>query len=114
MQMPGFTAEASLYKIGRYYRTPWSHVTSNTHVVPAMPTQEQCDYALDKCFTDDVPRHVNRAACHVMGRCGTSSRGGIDIGDGDGAASDWGNLATCVALCTNKGTTDDHCVETFC
>ena len=48
MKMPGFTAEASLYKTRGRYRAGRHAINSNL-IIPAIPRCENCDYILDRC-----------------------------------------------------------------
>lgn len=54
MNMPGFTADASLnrsatrYAIGDYNRRQPGHSQANK-VIPALPNCHDCDRALDRC-----------------------------------------------------------------
>ena len=49
MKMPGFTAEASLYKTGELYHAAIEGAHASGIVVPAIPFCGNCDYILDRC-----------------------------------------------------------------
>ena len=50
MNIPGFTAEASIYKTGTVYcRADQSADSRANSVVPAIPFCGNCDYILDRC-----------------------------------------------------------------
>jgi len=67
--IPGFTAEDSLYKTGRQYRTGRHAVESPRHmIIPAIPMCQNCDYILDQCEIHGWrPRAVCNACLH--GNC---------------------------------------------
>jgi hypothetical protein len=67
--MPGFTAETSLYKSGGHYRGGAQGAHSAVHgVIPAIPKCENCDDILDRCERNGWrPRAVCNAC--LFGNC---------------------------------------------
>ena len=68
MNMPGFTAEASLYQSSGYClhgRTAGSHAGT---VVPAIPFCGNCDFILDNCERNGWRPRALCAAC-ATGNC---------------------------------------------
>ena len=49
MNMPGFTAESSLYKTSGHYRSGRPAASLSDAVIPAIPMCRNCDYILDQC-----------------------------------------------------------------
>lgn len=68
MNMPGFRAEASLYRSSSYYCSGQSADSHADTVVPAIPFCGNCDYILDRCARNGGrPRAVCRAC--AIGNC---------------------------------------------
>jgi len=67
--MPGFTAEASLYKTKRHYQAGRRALNSSIDtIVPAIPMCRNCDDILDRCETRGWrPRAVCNAC--AVGNC---------------------------------------------
>ena len=66
MNIPGFTAEASLYRSGGYRRHRQSADADVRVVVPAIPYCGNCDWILDNC---------ERNGWHPRGLCDMCLRG---------------------------------------
>jgi hypothetical protein len=68
MNIPGFTAEESLYRSGAHYRQGQVAEPGAGSVVPAIPFCGNCDYILDRC---DRNGGRPRAVCHAceIGDC---------------------------------------------
>jgi hypothetical protein len=66
MNMPGFSAEDSLYKTSKRYQAS-RHPTNSTGqmVVPAVPPCGNCDYILDRCSRNGWRP---RAVCNACAR----------------------------------------------
>ena len=68
INMPNFTAEASLYRSSGSYRSGQSADSRADTVVPAIPFCGNCDYILDRCARNGGrPRAVCRAC--AIGNC---------------------------------------------
>jgi hypothetical protein len=69
MDMPGFTAEDSLYKTSRHYQTGRRAIYSPAHmVIPAIPLCQNCPDILDRCEMNGWrPRAVCNAC--LFGNC---------------------------------------------
>jgi len=115
MTIPGFTADAALYKTSGHYSSGRHHATgensfSTAGVMPALPSRENCEYAFDSCAEcrgRKGPRG-NCPTCHLaFNWCGGS---GNDGGGGRGNEGDWIDFANCSALCNGNA----HCIDTFC
>lgn len=68
MNMPGFTAESSLYANSGFYRQTQLAGSGSDTVVPAIPFCGNCDYILDRCAENGGRP---RALCHAcaVGNC---------------------------------------------
>jgi hypothetical protein len=67
--LPGFTAEASLYKTsGRYQGSRHSAGSAGQLVIPAIPACRNCDYILDRCERNGWRPRALCNACAV-GNC---------------------------------------------
>jgi hypothetical protein len=67
--MPGFTAEASIYKTSRHYHASRRSPSSPTDMItPAIPACRNCDYILDQC---ELHNWRPRALCNAcaVGNC---------------------------------------------
>jgi hypothetical protein len=69
MNIPGFTAEDSLYKTSGHYQAGRRAINSPTHmVIPAIPMCRNCDDILDRCaINGGFPRAVCNAC--AIGYC---------------------------------------------
>ena len=68
MNMPGFNAEASLYRSSGHYLGGRSNDSHVDVVVPSIPFCGNCDYILDRCAENGGrPRAVCRAC--ATGNC---------------------------------------------
>ena len=69
MNLPGFTAEQSLYNTrGQYHAARQETNSSQSMIVPAIPKCENCDYILDRCEKNGwLPRAVCNAC--LYGNC---------------------------------------------
>lgn len=81
MNIPGFSAEATLYRTRGYYHMVATGMTSSGQVVPALPSCGNCDWACDKCV-DCLRSGGTRASCPGCGVCSHCSRGGCGGGGG--------------------------------
>jgi len=71
MNMPGFSADASLYRSSGYYRHGQSADSHADTVVPAIPFCGNCDGILDRCERNGWrPRAVCNAC--ATGHCDSS------------------------------------------
>ncbi len=75
MNMPRYTAEASLYQTSEHYQMIGTQAGSTGQVVPAIPPCRNCDYICDLCLRRGV-------ACGACRLC--------DIGNCDPAPAGWG------------------------
>jgi hypothetical protein len=69
MNMPGFTAETSLYKTSGHYQAGRHAINSPIHmIIPAIPMCQNCDYILDQC---EIHGWRPRAVCNacLFGNC---------------------------------------------
>ena len=68
MNIPGFTAEASLYQVRGRYHSGRSLAVQPGAVIPAIPRCENCDFILENC---DNNGWRPRAVCNACnsGRC---------------------------------------------
>lgn len=68
MNLPGFNAEASLYKTSRHYRSGRPSALLSDAVIPAIPRCENCDFILSNC---EVNGWRPRAVCNacLVGNC---------------------------------------------
>jgi hypothetical protein len=76
MNVPGFTAETSLYKTGRHYQTGRHTINSTVGMVtPALPPCRNCDYILARC---EINGWRPRAVCNACasGFCSDEPPGG--------------------------------------
>jgi hypothetical protein len=67
--IPGFTAEDSLYGTRGHYRTRRHAINTSTHaIIPAIPRCQNCDYILDQC---EIHGWRPRALCNacLVGNC---------------------------------------------
>jgi hypothetical protein len=67
--MPGFTADASIYRTRRHYQAGRRSRSSPTDmIVPAIPACRNCDYILDQC---ELHNWRPRALCNAcaFGNC---------------------------------------------
>ena len=68
MNIPEFTAEASLYRRGTEYLGSSSDATHGAVVIPAIPFCGNCDYILENCRrSGGYPRALCRAC--ATGNC---------------------------------------------
>jgi hypothetical protein len=66
MNMPGFTAETSLYKTSRHYQSGRHAINSPMHmIIPAIPMCQNCDYILEQC---ELHGWRPRAVCNACAR----------------------------------------------
>jgi hypothetical protein len=111
MNMPGFTAEASLYNVKGYYTGRYRQEAlggqrgepQRTVVIPQLPRDEVGRGGFGLCINDCVELHPDWPA----GRCITACRdpGGIP-GSGSGQTRDAASIALCwygYSLCTAVG-----------
>lgn len=68
IDMPGFTAEASLYRSSGYYRHGQSADSHAGIVVPAIPFCGNCDYILERCERNGGRPRALCYACEI-GNC---------------------------------------------
>lgn len=69
MSIPGFSAEASLYKANAHYHSPAQPVsTTDPVVIPAIPACRNCDWILDNCLRNGGRPRAVCAAC-AFGDC---------------------------------------------
>lgn len=69
MNLPNFTAQASLYRTNAHYRMVGNSASSSAGmVVPAIPSCRNCDAILDRCIENGGHPRAVCAACAV-GRC---------------------------------------------
>jgi hypothetical protein len=69
MNIPGFTAETSLYKTNGHYQGGRHAIISPVHlVIPAIPMCQNCDYILARC---EINGWRPRAVCNAcaVGNC---------------------------------------------
>ncbi|HLB71768.1 MAG TPA: hypothetical protein VJJ51_12060 [Candidatus Methanoperedens sp.] len=69
MKIPGFTAEASLYKMGTHYQADRHAINSPIPmIIPAIPNCQNCDYILEQC---EIHGWRPRAVCNacLFGNC---------------------------------------------
>lgn len=69
MNMPGFTAEDSLYKTSGHYRAGRHAINPLVHmVIPAIPPCQNCEYILGRC---EINGWRPRAVCNACssGNC---------------------------------------------
>jgi hypothetical protein len=73
MNIPGFTAEGSLYKTSQHYQMIGAQPSSSGQLVPAIPPCRNCDYICDVCLR----RRVGCGACALcsQGICDPSPPG---------------------------------------
>lgn len=65
MNMPGFTAETSVYKTSGHYQAGRHAINSPIHmIIPAIPMCRNCDYILDQC---EINGWHPRAVCNACG-----------------------------------------------
>lgn len=64
MNMPGLTAEASLYKTSGHYRSGRPSASLSDAVIPAIPACRNCDEILDRCAENGG---WPRAVCNACG-----------------------------------------------
>ena len=68
MNMPGFTAETSLYKSSGHYQAGRHALHSPNQIIPAIPRCENCEYILERCENNGWrPRAVCNAC--AVGHC---------------------------------------------
>ena len=69
VNMPGFTAEHSLYKTSGQYRTGGQAIGSAKHmIIPAIPACRNCDDILDRCEARGWRPRALCSAC-LFGNC---------------------------------------------
>lgn len=69
MNMPGFSADASLYKTSGYYQADRHAINLPTQmIIPAIPMCQNCDWILEQC---EIHGWRPRALCHAcaVGNC---------------------------------------------
>jgi hypothetical protein len=68
MNMPGFTADQSLYATRGRYRSGLTSASRSDVVIPAIPKCSNCDYILDQC---EIHGWRPRAVCNacLFGNC---------------------------------------------
>jgi hypothetical protein len=65
INMPGFTAETSVYKTSGHYQAVRHAINSPIHmIVPAIPACKNCDDILDRC---EINGWRPRAVCYACG-----------------------------------------------
>lgn len=77
-KMPGFTAEASLYRIGVHYSLASVREQITSGIVPALPSCAACDEACDKCWDC---RESGSKRCPTCGLCNYCSGRSCSGGD---------------------------------
>lgn len=75
MRLPGFEAQASLYKSGSSYLSAKADTNASGQVIPAIPPCRNCDYICDVCERRGV-------ACGACALC--------DVGWCDPSPPGWG------------------------
>jgi hypothetical protein len=77
--IPGFTAEASFYRISVHYSLVSVREEITSGIVPALPSCANCEWACDKCF-DCIETGVSWGRCPTCRVCnycaGRSCSGG--------------------------------------
>ena len=69
MNMPGFTADAALYKTSGHYQADRHAISSRMHmIIPAIPMCQNCDAILDRCESNGWRPRALCNACSV-GNC---------------------------------------------
>jgi hypothetical protein len=71
MNMPGFTADQSLYAVRGRYRSGRFVAGGSNAVIPAIPRCENCDWILDNCERNGWRPRALCAAC-AAGNCDSS------------------------------------------
>lgn len=79
MNLPEFTAEATLYQTPHTYRGVLANPQGPALIVPALPTCANCEWACDRCF-DCVEAGGSFSRCRTCSVCnycaGRSCSGG--------------------------------------
>jgi hypothetical protein len=115
MNVPGFTAEASLYKAKHLYRATSKTHSSTMEITPALPSRQTCDFWEQKCSDCLGTGGTEQSCgfCRALKNCPAGSPPPPTPSDDD--LSNW---ATCVVSCRwsagQDGELFETCVDTLC
>lgn len=69
MNIPGFTAEEALYQRTVPYRNSTRDHLPVGAVLPALPSEQTCDWAWGKCEQCIASGRRNCPVCNILGWC---------------------------------------------